>query len=226
MSEHPYDGCSEHSPSRTAHDDEADFGNIDVELRRLQESDVPDLIPLWNEAFRAKRFLGCCATHPSLKSMRRNFSKRYPDDKLKLTCLAIQDEKIVGMIQLTKKGLPMYSGQPCERDEMRIELLAVDEAYRRQGIGSTLLRWAESKARSTKKIKRLTLEVVRGNHAVALFKKFGFEVANALDEDCFAYFGAAGWTCCKYGRPYGFCNPEWGYFRMEKDLPRTKDRRR
>ncbi len=53
----------------------------------------------------------------------------------------------------------------------------IDQAYRRMGVGTRLMREAVEWARQTRIIKRISLEVyTRNKPAVQLYKKFGFKI--------------------------------------------------
>lgn len=62
-------------------------------------------------------------------------------------------------------------------EEAHITIVAIDPAYQRQGCGQWML-WALLKSAWQRKLERATLEVRVSNHAaIALYKKFGFEIA-------------------------------------------------
>ena len=68
----------------------------------------------------------------------------------------------------------------AEKDEYLIAHLAVNEQFRRQGIGQALLAKGVEEARR-KGYSKLVLEVEIGNEkAIALYRKSGFEITNTV----------------------------------------------
>jgi len=89
----------------------------------------------------------------------------YPDAFL----VAEKNGKVVGFIIAIRKDI----------DEMRILMLAVDEKYRRQGIGSMLMRQIMIKF---PEIRRIYLEVkVNNKEAIKFYKKHGFKIKEKLN---------------------------------------------
>lgn len=77
---------------------------------------------------------------------------------------AVEDEKTIG-----------YLGFDVILDEICINNIAVDAAYRRRGVASKLLMYLNEYASETKK-KKIWLEVNEHNFsAIALYEKAGFE---------------------------------------------------
>jgi ribosomal protein S18 acetylase RimI-like enzyme len=108
-----------------------------IHYRTFRNTDPPGLVELWNTAFTGRgavRLPGCLWTEFFL------FSKPYFDPN----CLIIaqSDRQIVGIVwtgfgpNASQSALDTGSGVVC--------LLGVAPAYRRQGIGSELLRRAET----------------------------------------------------------------------------------
>lgn len=84
--------------------------------------------------------------------------------------LAYVDGKPAGLA-ICFEGFSTFSCQPL----LNIHDFAVDPAFRRRGVGSTLLFYVEQYARNTLGCCKLTLEVLQGNHgAQALYKSAGF----------------------------------------------------
>ncbi len=83
--------------------------------------------------------------------------------------IAEKDGKVVGFIIAIK---PSYQ-------EMRILMLAVDKLYRRQGIGSNLIR--ELILRHPE-IRKINLEVkVNNKEAIKFYKKHGFKIKEKIE---------------------------------------------
>lgn len=59
-------------------------------------------------------------------------------------------------------------------DEEELLLFAVDPAFRRRGLGETMLRCFAEAARQ-RGVRRLILEMRRGNPAESLYRRFGFD---------------------------------------------------
>jgi len=98
--------------------------------------------------------------------------------------------------------------------EIYIEWLAVSASARGRGVGTKLLDWMEATARE-RGMTTLSLAVIRGNRAKGLYERKGYVVKElGCCEEC--------WGCCLlttfFGRPYGFCHPEWGGDDMVKQL--------
>ena len=146
--------------------------------------------------------------------------KKYPSEKLALGAVAVDSETegVVGAVQMTVHGLPMYPEgfHSCKRNEMYIETLAVSPSARGKGVGTQLLKWCEATARSRSGIDYLYLSVINGNRAKGLYERFGF-VENP-EGDCVDEFCAVAIVCCCFGRPYGCRDPAWGATDMIKEL--------
>lgn len=83
--------------------------------------------------------------------------------------VAEKNGKVVGFIIAIRKDI----------DEMRILMLAVDEKYRRQGIGSMLMKQIMMKF---PEIRRIYLEVkVNNKEAIKFYKKHGFKIKEKLN---------------------------------------------
>ena len=80
-----------------------------------------------------------------------------------------------------------------------------------------LLQWYEKTALDEPQLRRLTLEVLNGNRATGLYERFGFipKEQDGIDKCCGAFV-----VCVLFGRPYGFCDPQWGSIEMEMTLKR------
>ncbi len=59
-------------------------------------------------------------------------------------------------------------------EEEELLLFAIDPRWRRQGLGTKLLQWIDSDARS-RGIRRILLEMRHGNSAESLYKAHGFD---------------------------------------------------
>ena len=83
--------------------------------------------------------------------------------------LAFSGDQVVGLINCFT-GFSTFAAKPL----LNIHDVVVPEVHRGQGIGQTLLSWAEAKARQLGCCK-LTLEVLSNNtHALAAYKQAGY----------------------------------------------------
>ena len=87
---------------------------------------------------------------------------------------------ILGAIRMINRNRTLSDYPEAEKDEYIITHLAVDENFRRQGIGNALITRAVEDA-TRQGFKKLVLEVEMDNsEAVALYKRQGFEVVNTF----------------------------------------------
>ena len=85
----------------------------------------------------------------------------------------IRATKILLNLSLLSSGFGTYEFPKSQ--QLMIDTLAVDRAYRGQGIGTLLLARAEAKARTTGK-RVLTLDVISDNEgAIRLYERAGFK---------------------------------------------------
>ena len=88
--------------------------------------------------------------------------------------VSLRLNEFLSYLTLTARLLHGGFTPDIEDDEYYLSALAVEERYRRMGIGSLLLRRSIETAR-IKSCKNMVLEVDRGNEpAIGLYKKFGF----------------------------------------------------
>mmetsp|Transcript_15959 Transcript_15959/g.38835 ORF Transcript_15959/g.38835 Transcript_15959/m.38835 type:complete len:206 (+) Transcript_15959:163-780(+) len=187
-----------------------------VEVRTLTRADLPEVTAVMNEGFGSKR---CCGCIPASETV-AGFVARYaawPDEKLRLGAVAIIDNKIVGCVQMTKLGFPVYPAglHTCESGEMYVETVSVGAAARGKGVGSRLMQWCEATARADPTITHLKLAVLYGNRAMGLYEKIGYK---KIEEDACDFCCGAFFVALFIGRPYGCCNAEWGIVDMVKQL--------
>jgi len=177
-----------------------------IRLETLKEEYLPQIASIFREAFSNKRCCGCFPITESSGEMKKRYSK-YPREKWELGVVALQGDTVFGFCQLTHKDLPLYPGGThiVKPGEMYIETIAVIPGAQGRGIGTKLLQWSEDKARNTERMSTLELEVFKGNQAISLYKRFGFEIVTRDDKDCFAECCEALVVCCIFGRPYGWC---------------------
>lgn len=190
----------------------------EVRIESLKEEHLTQVCNLLNGAFQSKRFLGCLPCHESTIAMAKRYSK-YSQEKWNLGAVAVDSNDIVlGFTQMTTANLPAYPPglHTCSQDEMYIEVVGVSEKARGMGIGGKLLRWCEGTTKSLNKYAVMSLAVLQGNPAIRLYERHGFVVQeqhDVVDDCCDAIF-----VCCLFGRPYGWCENEWGSFIMHKVL--------
>jgi GNAT superfamily N-acetyltransferase len=139
---------------------------LQVKLRLATDQDVASLRALVNASYRELADLGL------------NFTGTYQDEDI--TCermqdaevyLAFQDENLVASISL-KHQLITAPDQFC----LFIQQLAVHPDYKKQGIGSALLQFAQERAIKLG-LHRLRLDTaIPAEHLVRLYRKHKFEI--------------------------------------------------
>ena len=180
----------------------------DIRLETLTLEHIPQAHAFAVEAFGSKRCMGVFPCYESAKEMKRRYES-YPAEKLELGVVAILDNQVVGHLQMTRKGLPVYPEElhTCKPGEMYIETICVAASARGKGIGKQLMEWSRQKAVATPGITMLTLEVLNGNRAQGLYERMGFV---SQEQDCVDACCTSAMVFCFLGRPYGWCNPGWG----------------
>lgn len=84
-------------------------------------------------------------------------------DKSRLIYALVKNEDILGFCSISIKG-----------KQGSIDYLYVKESMRNSGYGSILMKWALDEF-SSRNIELINVQVVTGNPAESLYKKFGFE---------------------------------------------------
>lgn len=79
-----------------------------------------------------------------------------------------------------KRMLPYRDEENIPKDELYIAHLAVEEKFRRQGVGLEMLAYAEEKAREQGLPKLSLLTEIENSVARALYEKFGFKVTDTI----------------------------------------------
>ncbi len=87
----------------------------------------------------------------------------------------------IGVIKLIKAGILLSVLETkVLKEHLYIEMIAVDDESRGQGIGSVLLEYSEAKARKLEGIKKLSLHVIEKNaKAKKLYEKIGFKTISS-----------------------------------------------
>ncbi len=190
---------------------------MNIEIVQLEEKYFAEVVEMINEGFGTKK---CCICFPGTKGMGQ-FTDSYRARPLKreIAFIAIDtcNKAILGFVQLCKPGVPAFWGlHTCEQNEVYVEQIVVAEKARGREVGTKLLEFCENFARNEAGIEVLTLDVLKGNKALSLYDRFGFEIvppSNACSSCCTTF-----WVTFLMGRPYGLCNPEWGVHTMKKKL--------
>lgn len=121
-----------------------------MELRRMQQADIPAIAALEKQCFSQPW------SEQALAAELQN--------KNALFLAAFEAGKLIG-----------YLGMHCVLDEGYIANVAVDEAYRRRGVATALLNALLEIARQ-RRLGFVTLEVRQSNApAIAFYEKFGFK---------------------------------------------------
>mmetsp|Transcript_2248 Transcript_2248/g.2720 ORF Transcript_2248/g.2720 Transcript_2248/m.2720 type:complete len:198 (-) Transcript_2248:81-674(-) len=191
----------------------------EIEIVQLEEKYYDEVVDVINQGFGTKVCCFCLFSTGTYGV--REYAKLHKGNPLKreIAFLAIDtsSKEVLGVMQLSKPGVPMfYNMHVCKPNEVYVDQLSVAAKARGRGVGTKLLEKAEEFARSEPGIEILTLDVLRGNKAVSLYERFGFEIispknaCNSCAISCLVTFF--------FGRPFGWCHPEWGLHSMKKKL--------
>ena len=123
-------------------------------IARFQTIDPPLASPPWSEAGIARRI---AAWQPHLDAGGWLYG-------------AFDGERFAGFVIL---------GPPQRDQSAEIVALFIDQDYRRQGIGATLMRWAEAKARG-QGITALFLYANRTISSANFYRKMGFQITGLV----------------------------------------------
>jgi len=86
-----------------------------------------------------------------------------------------------GMFRFLRRGLPLMGVKEAEAEEYFINSLAVLPSFQGQGIGTHLLSWGESKAR-TLGLQKCSLTVEIGNRqASSLYEHLGYRIVATVE---------------------------------------------
>ena len=155
---------------------------------------------------------GCVPVEMSDKEYVKQVS--WPVEKLRIGAVACDSNGTpMGIVQLALAGHPNEL-RPVKDGQCYVYYLVVKEEYRGRGVGTKLLQWSKETALEHG-ASFLTLDMVRGNPAHTLYKRFGFEIEEPPNKvsDLFNTF----LVILFLGRPYGCFHKEWGmdYFKMK-----------
>ena len=152
-------------------------------------------------------FLGtmrcCCCIPNSCGESEAGWTKKrekWPADKLSLSAVAIDEatNRVVGFVHCSGFGHPCDMHSPKEH-EIYVDEVMVEKSLRRRGIGTQLMKWVETTARS-RGATTLSLLVLRGNPSFGLYERLGYVAKKqswckeCLDCCCFSlFFGSKGY---------------------------------
>lgn len=151
-----------------------------AEIRKATVKDIPRIVELWEKFFSEHDRLFTNAnpifkTKNNVDSLYKKFVAKLIRADNAAIFLAQVDDKLVGhlIVEITKLP-PIY----VHDKEAHVHEIYVEKDQRNKGIGSMLLRTANSWAKD-KKIFSLGLTVnVRNKEAFSLYKEFGFNEHN------------------------------------------------
>ena len=167
---------------------------------------------------RDKTFPHCCS-YANCQDTAEEFTKLYRHHPKALeSCIIALDARenvVCGCIRLSIDEIPRSNADNFlhvpEKDECYVSTVCVSERRAGKGVGTRLLEEAETFARKYQKT-RLTLEVLNGNPAERLYRRFGFE---PVEETGAAWCVASCLSCVFIGkREHG----KFGRVKMEKTL--------
>lgn len=191
--------------------------NNDIKIVPLEQKHFAEVVELYNEAFGTKTCCICIPAWHNLKEFTRLHNQAPDKRNIAFVAMDVQSEEILGYVQLCKPGLPAFYGMhTCKKNEIYIEQISVTSRARGRGIGTKLMEYSEDFAtRKVAGIDILTLDVLRGNPAIGLYERMGYEIQpkrlwKNLMSTCFVLF--------LMGRPYGLCHPSCGVDSMVKKI--------
>ncbi len=138
-----------------------------MEIRQIKPADSKEFVEFYKQLTSETDYMTFSPDETEEKAKQEEeFIKKYDD--YKQVFIAVEDDQIVGYIGIGRSHL--------ERLNHVAKLtVGVLEDYKRQGIATKLIKFAEKWAKE-KGVKRLELHVITKNKpAVALFQKTGFK---------------------------------------------------
>ena len=134
-------------------------------IRRAKESDAEGIINCFNDVMSegiyllGERYMGDAEF----------LSLRIKDENNELFLVALDNEKIIGILTLTRESF-------VKNMHGAFLGIAIIKGYRHQGIGKNMINMSFEWAREVG-IEKICLEVFSTNiHAIELYKKMGFEI--------------------------------------------------
>ena len=187
-----------------------------IEIVLMEKEHYPQVAQIQNDGFGSKCLFCCIPNIKSSSDFTRSFKRKPKKKELAFVAIDTTTSTVVGFVQMSKPGVPDFWGMhTCKDNEVWIDQIGVSSEARGRGVGTKLLKHCEDFARNEAGIEVLTLEVLKGNRALGLYERFGFEkVPEDLLSRCITSF----FVFAVMGRPYGLCHPEWGAIQMVKKL--------
>jgi len=109
------------------------------------------------------------------------FDQRLMRRSMAVTAMQMLNVYRLGEIsKFISRMLPYRKEEKIPSDEFYIAHLAVEERFRRRGIGLEMLAYAEKKARNRGLPKLSLLTEIENTAAQALYEKFGFEITETI----------------------------------------------
>ena len=187
-----------------------------IKIVALEEKFFPDVVELFNEGFGSKRCFACIPATRTIQEFNRLHKNQPGKRNIAFLALDTTSEEILGYVQLSKPGLPAFYGlHTCKKNEVYVDEISVSARARGKGIGTKLLEYCEEVARNEEGIEIMTLDVLRGNPALGLYERFGFEIDR---KRVWVEYLRTCLVLVFMGRPYGCCHPKCGVDFMVKKL--------
>ena len=149
-------------------------------MRPARPKDARSYLDMWRAVVAERRFVRTETVRGSVRTYRRQFRHAVTDSHARF--VAVAGDRVVGVLIIERIA------HPVNRHVATLGM-AVDKAWRRRGVGVTLMaagmRWARSAG-----IEKVTLEVYPTNEAaVALYRKFGFTEEGRLMRQSLKSYG-------------------------------------
>lgn len=148
---------------------------MEIYVRRAERSDVPQMIPLleqldaWHRENYPERF----RKHIDGGRTPHNLIKEMVDPSAEYW-LAVKSGKVLGVAYFMHRQLPS-NPLVIPNDYLLLDMLVVDERYRRKGVGKLLVDQAKKRAQE-EGYPRVVIKVYEANQeAIGFYQELGYE---------------------------------------------------